>query len=81
LKWPSEIPPPHPFFKGGNGGISADVLLKREMFKNMAAFFKKAKVLRKYNTLFGKAEKTKGRLDIGRPFGLKSTGSPPYFSR
>jgi hypothetical protein len=31
--------------KGGNGGISADALLIREMFRDMAAFFKKAKIL------------------------------------
>jgi hypothetical protein len=32
LKGPPKIPPPPPLFsKGGNGGISADTLLKKEM--------------------------------------------------
>jgi len=32
-----------PFEKGRTGGISADALLKKEMQRNMAAFFKKLK--------------------------------------
>jgi hypothetical protein len=37
-------PPSPPFFKGENGGISTGDLLKREMLRNKAAFFKKVKV-------------------------------------
>jgi len=36
-------PPPPPFSKGGNGGISADALLIGEMLRKMATFFKKLK--------------------------------------
>jgi hypothetical protein len=40
-----KIPPSPPFFKGGNGGFSADALLKREMQRNMATFFQKTEAL------------------------------------
>jgi hypothetical protein len=36
-------PPSAPLSKGGNGGISADALLKRKMLRNMAAFSKNQK--------------------------------------
>jgi hypothetical protein len=35
---PALILPPPPFFKGGNGGISANTFFKRELQKNMAKF-------------------------------------------